>query len=87
MKHSNHYNPFRYIQTGIDIEKLITNMIQNTTPKNSMQSDPFWEKAETMLWQALFYYVWEHEPMEQKNIPRVLELLAMAEFEVVLEYK
>ncbi len=81
MKHSNHYNPFRYIQTGIDIEKLITNMIQNTTPKNSMQSDPFWEKAETMLWQALFYYVWEHEPMEQKNIPRVLELLAMAEFE------
>lgn len=81
MRRSNHYNPFRYIRTGIDIEKLITNMIQNTTPKNSMQSDPFWEKAETMLWQALFYYVWEHEPMEQKNIPRVLELLAMAEFE------
>ena len=81
MKHSSRYNPFQYIRTGIDIEKLITNMIQNTTPKNSMQSDPFWEKAETMLWQALFYYVWEHEPAGNKNIPRVLELLAMAEFE------
>jgi len=81
MGHSNHYNPFRYIRTGIDIEKLINNMIQNTTPKNSTQADPFWEKAETMLWQALFYYVWEHESLENKNIPRVLELLSMAEFE------
>lgn len=81
MRHSNHYNPFRYIRTGIDIEKLINNMIQNTTPKGAMSQDPFWEKAETMLWQALFYYVWEHESLENQNIPRVLELLAMAEFE------
>lgn len=58
MKHSSRYNPFQYIRTGIDIEKLITNMIQNTTPKNSMQSDPFWEKAETMLWQARHSLCW-----------------------------
>lgn len=81
MKHSNHYNPFRYIRTGIDIEKLIKNMISNTTPKGANPQDPFWQDAETMLWQALFYYVWEHETEGRKNIPRVLELLAKAEFE------
>lgn len=81
MKASNHYNPFRYIRTGIDIEKLIKNMIANTTPKGANPQDPFWQDSETMLWQALFYYVWEHEPEGKKNIPRVLELLAKAEFE------
>ena len=81
MKTSNHYNPFRYIRTGIDIEKLIQNMITNTTDKNATASDPFWKDAETTLWQALFYYVWEHEPADRKNIPRVLELLSKADFE------
>lgn len=81
MKSSNRYNPFRYIRTGMDIEKLIENMMANTTPKGAVPQEPFWRDAETMLWQALFYYVWEHEPEGQKNIPRVLELLAKAEFE------
>lgn len=55
---SSHFNPFRYIQNEVDILKLITNLIANTTPKGSTPNDPFWEKAEGMILQALFYYVW-----------------------------
>ena len=58
MLKSSHFNPFRYIQNEVDILKLITNLIANTTPKGSTSNDPFWEKAEGMLLQALFYYVW-----------------------------
>lgn len=58
MLKSTRYNPFQYIKSEIDVLKLITNLITNTTPKNSNPNDPFWEKAEAMLLQALFYYVW-----------------------------
>lgn len=58
MAKSSHFNPFRYIQSEVDVLKLITNLISNTTPKGASNNDPFWEKAEGMLLQALFYYVW-----------------------------
>ena len=58
MMKSSHFNPFLYIQSEVDVIKLITNLISNTTPKGSTTQDPFWEKAESMLLQALFYYVW-----------------------------
>ncbi len=58
MLKSSQFNPFRYIQNEVDVLKLITNLIANTTPKGSNTNDPFWEKAEGMLLQALFYYVW-----------------------------
>lgn len=58
MLKSSHFNPFRYVQSEVDILKLITNLISNTTPKGSSTNDPFWEKAEGMLLQALFFYVW-----------------------------
>lgn len=58
MRASHRYNPFRYIRSTEDLIKLITNLIANTTPADSMKSDPFWEKAETLYLQALFSYVW-----------------------------
>jgi len=41
---SDGYNPFVYVRTDEDVIKLITNLIQNTTPKNAQQNYPFWEK-------------------------------------------
>lgn len=58
MLKSSRFNPFRYIQSEVDVLKLITNLIANTTPKGASMNDPFWEKAEAMLLQALFHYVW-----------------------------
>ena len=59
MLKSSHFNPFRYVKSEVDILKLITNLIKNTTPEGSTTNDPFWEKAEGMGLQALFYYVWQ----------------------------
>lgn len=79
MAKSDCYNPFRYIRTENDVIKLVTNIISNTTPKESAPTDPFWEHAESMLLQALFYYVWLEMPTNQKNFQSVLKLLSEAE--------
>lgn len=79
MEKSDCYNPFSYIRQETDIIKLITNLISNTTPKGATPSDPFWEKAEGLLLQALFYYVWMEEPLAKRNFETVLQLLSEAE--------
>ena len=43
-RHSDAFNPFAYIRDAKDVMKLVNNLIQNTTPKNAQQSDPFWER-------------------------------------------
>ncbi|MBO1695208.1 type IV secretory system conjugative DNA transfer family protein [[Clostridium] symbiosum] len=79
MEESDCYNPFFYIRKEADIVKLITNLIANTTPKNSQSNDPFWEKAESLYLQALFYYVWLECPKSEQNFSMVLKLLGEAE--------
>lgn len=81
MMKSTHYNPFVYIRSETDVLKLITNLIKNTTPKDAAPKEPFWENAEKMLYQALFYYVWMECPKEEKNFRKVMDLLEKAEFE------
>lgn len=64
--HSDSYNPFRYIRKDSDVFRLISNFIQNTTPKNARQNDPFWEKSEIALDAALMLYlIHEASPYEQ----------------------
>jgi type IV secretion system protein VirD4 len=79
MDKSDCYNPFAYIRQETDVVKLITNLISNTTPKGSSSADPFWEKAEGLLLQAIFYYVWLELPKSEQNFASVLRLLSMAE--------
>lgn len=79
MDKSDCYNPFSYIREETDVVKLISNLIANTTPKGSNPSDPFWEKAEGLFLQAIFYYVWLEEKPERRNFATVLELLSQAE--------
>ena len=79
MAKSDGYNPFRYIREENDVVKLVTNIISNTTPKETAPSDPFWEKSESMFLQALFYYVWLEMPPNRKSFQSVLELLSEAE--------
>ena len=81
MSESDHYNPFSYIRKEEDVIKLITNLIANTTPKNSSPNDPFWEKAESMLLQAIMFYVWYEYPKQGKTpcFRALLELLNKAQ--------
>ncbi|MDE6626321.1 MAG: type IV secretory system conjugative DNA transfer family protein [Lachnospiraceae bacterium] len=79
MDKSDCYNPFSYIREETDVVKLITNLMSNTTPKGSTPADPFWEKAESMFLQALFYYVWLEEKPAKRNFASVLKLIGEAE--------
>ncbi len=81
MDSSDCYNPFEYIRSDEDVTKLITNLIANTTPKGANTSDPFWERGESMLLQALFLYVWYEFPKQGRaaNFRGVLELLNQAD--------
>lgn len=73
------YNPFEYVQDDKDVPRLITNLIRNTTPKGAQQSDPFWEKSETALLQALMMYLLHEAPPEEQNFPMIMEMLASAQ--------
>lgn len=79
MTKSHCYNPFHYIQDDKDVLKLITNLIRNTTPKGSQTNDPFWEKSETALLEALCLYLIHEAPEEEQNFTMVMEMIAAAE--------
>jgi type IV secretion system protein VirD4 len=73
------YNPFVYVKDDKDVLKLITNLIQNTTPKGSQSNDPFWEKSETAILQALMMYLLHEAPPEEQNFTMIMEMLASAQ--------
>lgn len=73
--HSDSYNPFRYIRKDSDVFRLINNFIQNTTPKNASQNDPFWEKSETALDAALMLYLLHEAPPEEQTMEMILTMI------------
>lgn len=78
--HRSHgYNSFAYLQDDKDVLKLVTNLIRNTTPKGSNTNDPFWERSETALLEALVLYLLYEAPPEEQNFPMVMEMIAAAE--------
>lgn len=42
MEKSHCYNPFVYLKSDNDVQKLVTNLFKATTPKGSSSNDPFW---------------------------------------------
>lgn len=79
MNHSHGYNPFAYIHDDKDVLKLITNLIRNTTPKGSQTMDPFWEKSETALLEALCLYLLNEAPEDEQNFSMVMEMIVAAD--------
>lgn len=72
---SDSYNPFRYIRKDSDVFRLINNFIQNTTPKNASQNDPFWEKSETALDAALMLYLLHEALPEEQTMEMLLTMI------------
>ena len=73
-KKSMHYNPFAYIHSEKDILKLVTTLITNTKG-DGKSSDPFWEKAETLLYCALIGYIWYESIPEEQNFNTLIEFI------------
>lgn len=65
---SDGYNPFQYISNQQDVVKLIANIMDNTTPPNNQSREPFWDKAESLFYQAVFFYVLYEA--ENQNLPK-----------------
>ena len=74
-KHSDSYNPFRYIRKDADVFRLIDNFIKNTTPKKAQTGDPFWEKSEIALDSALMLYLLHEAPPEEQNMEMILTMI------------
>ena len=79
MEKSHCYNPFVYLHSDNDIQRLVTNLFKNTTPKGSQSQDPFWDQAATMLLLALIFYLHYEAPPEEQNFPMVMEMIRAGE--------
>ncbi|MCF0187234.1 MAG: type IV secretory system conjugative DNA transfer family protein, partial [Bacteroidaceae bacterium] len=73
-KKSMHYNPLAYIHDEKDILKLVTTLIANTKGEGNA-GDPFWEKAEKLLYTALIGYIHYEAPIEEQNFSTLLEMI------------
>lgn len=81
MELSHCYNPFVYLKSDNDIQRLVTNLFKSTTPKGSQSNDPFWDTSASMLLSALIYYLHYEAPPEEQNFPMVMEMLRYAAIE------
>ncbi len=79
MDRGNHYNPFNYVHSDKDIATMVTTLISNTTPPDQKGGDPFWEKSEVALLQALIAYLYHYSNKEDQNFSSVMYLLHLAE--------
>ena len=79
MAKSDRYNPFNYINDDLGVLIMINCLIKNTNPSGKSGGDPFWEKCETALLQALCFYLIKYAKKEQRNFTSVMKLLRAAE--------
>ena len=75
MEKSHCYNPFVYLCSDNDIQRLVTNLFKSTTPKGSQSNDPFWDTAASMLLLALIFYLHYEAPEDEQNFAMIMEML------------
>lgn len=78
MPHSDCYNPFNYIRREEDVLTLIQCLIKSTESEGKSGGDPFWEKAETALLEAIIFYLIRYQKKQDQNFSKVSELLRQA---------
>ena len=71
---SMHYNPLAYIRNEADILKFVDTLIANTKG-DGKEGDPFWTKAETLLYCALIAYIIFEGPEEDKNLNTLVDMI------------
>ena len=74
-----HFNPIDYIKGEADTLRFVECLIRNTTGDDQHSGDPFWENAEKLLYTALISYLLLHCPEEDRSVPGLLSLLALAD--------
>ena len=72
---SMHYNPLAYIKTESDILKFVNALISNTKGEGK-EGDPFWTKAETLLYCALLGYIIFEGAEEDRNMNTLVDMIS-----------
>ena len=72
---SMHYNPLAYIKTEADILKFVNALISNTKGEGK-EGDPFWTKAETLLYCALLGYIIFEGAEEDHNMNTLVDMIS-----------
>ena len=72
---SMHYNPLAYIRNEADILKFVDTLIANTKGEGK-EGDPFWTKAETLLYCALIAYIIFEGPAEDRNMNTLVDMIS-----------
>ena len=70
-----HYNPLAYIKNEADILKFVNALISNTKGEGK-EGDPFWTKAETLLYCALIAYIIFEGPAEDRNMNTLVDMIS-----------
>src|SRR5699024_6244224 len=64
-----------YIHNEADILKFVDTLIANTKGEGK-EGDPFWTKAETLLYCALIAYIIFEAPAEDRNINTLVDMIS-----------
>ena len=72
---SMHYNPLAYIKNEADILKFVNALISNTKGEGK-EGDPFWTKAETLLYCALLGYIIFEDSEEERNMNTLVDMIS-----------
>ena len=72
---SMHYNPLAYIKTEADILNFVNALISNTKGEGK-EGDPFWTKAETLLYCALLGYIIFEGAEEDRNMNTLVDMIS-----------
>ena len=72
---SMHHHPLSCIHNEADILKFVDTLIANTKGEGK-EGDPFWTKAETLLYCALIAYIIFEAPAEDRNINTLVDMIS-----------
>lgn len=75
---SDNYNPLDYLHVETDVILVVDCILNNTTDPNAKGGDAFWEKAQSLLLQAIIFLLWQHgdELHLPKNMDSVVRLIS-----------
>lgn len=73
------FNPLAYVRDEAGILRFSRCLIANTTGDPDHKGDPYWEKAEQLVYTALAAYLVLHCEPEDRNVNGLLTLLSLAD--------
>ncbi len=73
------FNPLAYVRNEAGILRFSRCLIANTTGDPDHKGDPYWEKAEQLVYTALAAYLVLHCEPEDRNVNGLLTLLSLAD--------